>query len=105
MNSGKVTVCEELSNLGNGDGHPTCCGKKIVVDTYPDRSRMQHLILFDMETRNVVELLEVFHGLKYMYETRCDMHPRFASDGSGVYFDSVYGGTRALCKVQLKGYN
>lgn len=102
VNSGKVTLCEELSNLGNGDGHPTCCEKKIVVDTYPDRSRMQHLILYDMEKKTVTELLEAFHGLKYMYETRCDMHPRFAPDGSGVYFDSVYMGNRALCKIELK---
>lgn len=102
VNSGKVTLCEELSNLGNGDGHPTCCGKKIVVDTYPDRSRMQHLILFDMEKKTVTELMEAFHGLKYMYETRCDMHPRFTPDGSRVYFDSVYAGKRALCKINLK---
>ena len=105
VKTGKVRICEELSNLGNGDGHPTCYGKKIVVDTYPDRSRMQHMIMFDLEKKTVIELLEVFHGLEYMYETRCDMHPRFAADGSGVYFDSVCKGKRALCRIQLKGNN
>ena len=105
VNTGKVSSCNELTQLGNGDGHPTCFGKKIVVDTYPDKSRMQHLMLLDMENNNVVELLEVFHGLKYMYETRCDMHPRFASDGKSVYFDSVYMGKRTLCKVCLKDNN
>lgn len=102
VNSGKVTLCEDLSNLGNGDGHPTCCGNMIVVDTYPDKSRMQHLILYDRDKKSVVELLEAFHGLKYMYETRCDMHPRFAPDGKCVYFDSVYSGKRALCMINLK---
>ena len=102
VNTGKVKLCEELSNLGNGDGHPTCYRNKIVVDTYPDKSRMQHLILYDMEKKSVVELLEAFHGLKYMYETRCDMHPRFAPDGKSVYFDSVYAGKRALCKINIK---
>lgn len=101
VNTGEVTLCEELTMLGNGDGHPSCYGNKIVVDTYPDKSRMQHLVMFDNEKKSVVELLEIFHGLKYMYETRCDLHPRFAVDGNGVFFDSVYKDKRTLCFIEI----
>lgn len=102
VNTGMFTECSELTSLNSGDGHPTCYGSKIVVDTYPDKSRMQHLYLYDHQTKAVEELLQVYQSVKYMYETRCDMHPRFSSNGKRIYFDSVYKGLRQLCYVDLK---
>lgn len=102
VTTGRFTECEPLTNLNSGDGHPTCFGDKIVIDTYPDKSRMQHLYLYNRQTNEVEELLQVYQGVKYMYETRCDMHPRFSHDGKRVYFDSVYKGLRQLCYVDLK---
>lgn len=101
VKTGKIVPCEALNSLRNGDGHPSYYDGKIVVDTYPDKSRMQHLMILDIETQKVIQIAEVFQSVRYMNETRCDMHPRFGYNGKSVYFDSVYSGKRTLNKVFL----
>jgi hypothetical protein len=101
VRTGKGETLECLNNLQFGDGHPTFCDGKVIVDTYPDKSRMQHLMMIDLKTHEVKQLLEVYQSVRYMNETRCDMHPRFTHDGRAVYFDSVYSGKRTLCKLNL----
>lgn len=101
VKSREVIPCDALNNLHYGDGHPTHFDGKIVVDTYPDKSRMQHLMILDLKTQKVQEIVEVFQSVKYMNQTRCDMHPRFGLHGNCVYFDSVYAGKRTLNKVSL----
>ena len=102
VNTGDISACDVLNNLNYGDGHPTYCNGNIIVDTYPDKSRMQHLMMLNIETSRINQILEVFQSVKYTNETRCDMHPRFSPDGSCVYFDSVYSGKRQLCYIKLK---
>lgn len=84
-----------------GDGHPHVVGDWFVTDTYPDKSRMQHLILCNWKTGEVKELGEFFHGFKYSGETRCDLHPRFSPDGKYIFFDSVFTGKRQLYRMEL----
>jgi hypothetical protein len=86
---------------GYGDGHPHVYDDWVVTDTYPDKSRMQHLLLFNWKTGQVVELGRFFHGFKYTGESRCDLHPRFAADGDAIYFDSVFSGRRRLYRMPL----
>jgi hypothetical protein len=84
-----------------GDGHPHVHGDWFVTDTYPDKARMQHLILVNWKTGEVKELGEFFHGFKYVGETRCDLHPRFSPDGRAIFFDSVFSGKRQLYKIVI----
>jgi len=84
-----------------GDGHPHVWGDWFVTDTYPDKSRMQHLILGNFKTGEVREIGEFFHGFEYDGESRCDLHPRFSLDGKSVFFDSVFSGKRQLYKMDL----
>jgi len=84
-----------------GDGHPHVFGEWFITDTYPDKARMQHLILVNWKTGEIKELGEFVHGLKYSGETRCDLHPRFSSDGKSIFFDSVFSGKRRLYKMNL----
>jgi hypothetical protein len=91
---------------GYGDGHPHVSrirdnGDWFVTDTYPDKARMQHLLLCNWKTGEVKELGQFFHGFKYSGETRCDLHPRFSCDGKSVFFDSVFSGKRCLYKIDL----
>ncbi|TWI76905.1 hypothetical protein LZ24_00527 [Desulfobotulus alkaliphilus] len=98
----------KFSHFGNGvldkygDGHPHVHGDWFVTDTYPDKARMQRLILANWKTGEVKELGEFFHGFKYDGETRCDLHPRFSPDGKSIYFDSVFDGKRRLYKLDLE---
>ena len=97
--SGSFTHFPALDGLG--DGHPNVHGDWFVVDTYPDKARMQHLNLVNWKTGEVKKLGEFFHGFKYHGETRCDLHPRFSACGKKVYFDSVFSGKRKLYAMEL----
>lgn len=98
---GTFTPCEPLNDLAYGDGHPSCHDDLIVVDSYPDKSRMQHLTLYNIKTQKITPLLEVFQSVGFQGESRCDLHPRFSMDGRRIYFDSVFGGSRRLCYIDL----
>lgn len=101
------TVSSEVRQLdcsgleGLGDGHPHVVGDWFVTDTYPDKARMQHLMLGNWRTGEVRELGQFFHGFEYEGESRCDLHPRLTPDGKGVYFDSVFSGERRLYRLDL----
>jgi hypothetical protein len=85
-----------------GDGHPNVKGDWFVTDTYPDKARMQHLLLCNLKTEEVFELGQFFHGFQYKGETRCDLHPRFSFDGKSIFFDSVFTGERHLYQMDIK---
>ncbi len=101
INSGEIKSCQGLNSLNNGDGHPTVYKEWIAVDSYPDKSRMQHLTLYNYKTKDLIPILEVFQPLKYQAETRCDMHPRFSQDGKYIFFDTVFTGKRRLAYIDV----
>lgn len=101
INTGEITACDKLNTLDNGDGHPSCYKDWIVIDSYPDKSRMQHLTLYNYKTHVIIPLLELFHPLKNQGESRCDLHPRFSPDGCRIYFDTLYTGTRRLTYIDV----
>ena len=102
VKTGEVEVCEELTRIHPKDGHPTVHGDWVVVDSYPNLSRMQELVAFNLKTNKHIKLLEVFHDLKHKGFDRCDLHPRFSEDGKRVYFDTIYTGKRQLCYIDVR---
>lgn len=99
--TGSFTRLSGDNTGGLGDGHPNVCGKKFVTDTYPDKARMQHLLLADLETGDFEELGLFFHGFSFDGQTRCDLHPRFSADCRSIFFDSVFSGKRKLYRMDL----
>jgi len=86
----------------HGDGHPSVHGTRMIFDSYPDRSRMKYLYLYDIENDDLYELGEFFESLDFFEETRCDLHPKWGDAGSSVFIDSVHSGKRKLYKIQLE---
>lgn len=84
-----------------GDGHPHVHKNWFITDTYPDKSRMQHLLKGDFATGEVVELGEFYQSFAFGGETRCDLHPRISPDGTRLFFDSVFSGKRKLYMLDL----
>lgn len=84
-----------------GDGHPHVVGDWFITDTYPDKARMQYLLLCNWRTGEVKQIGEFFHGFNFSGETRCDLHPRLSEDGKTVFFDSVFSGKRQLYSMEL----
>lgn len=95
-NFSHLDVCQGL-----GDGHPSCSGNLVVTDSYPNKSRMQDLVLFDHENLKEQHLGSFFHSFKFSDESRCDLHPRFSKNGKHIYFDSVFEGRRKLYRISL----
>ena len=86
------------------DGHPSLSPdrKHIVTDTYPDKSRKQHIYLCDLSTQEVVKLASVFAPFKYDNDNRCDLHPRFNRDGQKICFDATFEGNRNIYEIILE---
>ena len=98
-----VKFHDKLTSTHPKDGHPTYYNKWVVIDSYPDLSRMQSLIAYNIETQAIINIGEFFHDLKHKGITRCDLHPRFSDDGKSIYIDTIYLGKRQLCKINLNG--
>ena len=99
--SGSFAAFEHEKLSSYGDGHPYVGGDWFVTDTYPDKARMQHLLLCNWKTGDVRELGEFYHGFEYSGESRCDLHPRLSPDGRSVFFDSVFSGKRHLYRMEI----
>jgi hypothetical protein len=102
VKSGIVQEHAKLTIAHPKDGHPTVYKKWICIDSYPSLSRMQSLILYNYETCEIINLLEIFHDIVHTAETRCDLHPRFSDDGKKIYIDSIYSGKRRLYRLNIK---
>lgn len=79
-----------------GDGHPSYSPDRrwIVTDTYPDKARMRHLLLFDNQKEEVVRVGSFFSPWRYDRARRCDLHPRWSHDGRLLSVDSAHEGVR-----------
>jgi len=78
------------------DGHPSFSpdGRWLLTDTYPDERGMSSLLLFDLKSKQLIELGVFFQPFKFYGELRCDLHPRWSLDGKFVSFDSCHSGRR-----------
>lgn len=95
-----VTIGDECFN---SDGHPTYSrdGRWILTDTYPDKFRIAHLILYDTVEKKPYALAKLHAPFKYDGDVRCDLHPRWNRDDSMISFDSTHIGIRSLCTIKL----
>jgi hypothetical protein len=87
--------------LGLGDGHPSVCNDLMAFDSYPDRSRMKKLFIYNLKNDTLDEIGEFFEPMKYFGETRCDLHPKWNYDGSKIFIDSVHEGKRNFYEINL----
>ena len=88
-----------------GDGHPNIYNDLLLFDTYPNKSRMRGLYLFNLSSHKVDKLGDFFEAFRYYGETRCDLHPRWTHDGKQIFFDAVFEGKRHLYMLTLGDKN
>ena len=90
-------------NILKEDGHPSFYsnGRYMITDTYPDKSRMSKLLMFDLLNEELITLGEFYSPLKYNGELRCDLHPRSVNNAEKITFDSVYSGLRQQYSIDI----
>jgi hypothetical protein len=70
--------------------------KWILNDTYPDKNRMQWLMLYKVATGRRYDLNQ-FHSPKaFVGPYRCDLHPRWNRDGTQVCIDGCHDAQRQV---------
>lgn len=90
------------SKLLTSDGHPTVIENKwLLTDTYPDRARISHLLLYNLNSHKLIKLGEFQTPLKFWGTTRCDLHPKYSPDSKSVFFESAHTGQRCLYQMDI----
>lgn len=73
----------------------------ILTDTYPDAQSKRTLLIYDTETGRRADLGRFLSPRRYSGEIRCDLHPRWNRDGTGVCFDSLHEGERQMYVIDI----
>lgn len=94
-----------LDNLSSeGDGHPSFSpdGSWLITDTYPNRQRLQSVILTQSDhLKEGKKVAKVFAPFKYDNDVRCDLHPRWDRKSKKVCIDATHEGKRAMYALDL----
>ena len=97
------TVSLFSDKLPKIDGHPSFSPNKrwLVIDTYPDSTRMSFLYLYDV-TKDVIHELCKFHQpFRYRGQKRIDLHPKWSPSGAEIIFESGHNGKRGLYTMSI----
>lgn len=95
-------LTDHVTVIGDGvltvDGHCTYspCGNWILTDTYPDKERMQTLILYRVADGKRVDVGHFYQEQPSDIQLRCDLHPRWSRSGKQVCIDSRWSGQRQM---------
>jgi len=101
------TRTDEIALVGDGvltqDGHCSYSPdrKWILNDTYPDKERLQTLMLYKPATGRRYDLNRFHSRKEYTGPVRCDLHPRWDRSGTQVCFDGSHGPTRQVYVVDV----
>lgn len=75
--------------------------KWVLVDTYPDKERRQHLMLYRPADNRLIEIGAYQANPALSGASRCDLHPRWNRDGTQVCFDGSHEPTRQMYVVDV----
>jgi hypothetical protein len=103
VNTGKSRVVGMGSLDVYGDGHVSLSPDRqwVVTDSYPDRARIQHLLLYHLSTDEPIEVGRFFAPWRFTGAVRCDLHPRWSPDGQWLCVDSAHTGTRMTYMLHI----
>ena len=89
-------------NEDNTDGHCTIVQDgTMLTDTYPDECGFQRL--YTRDTQGQIEtLVEIHSPAKFIFDLRCDLHPRGTNEPGTYTFDSAVAGRRATYMIARK---
>jgi hypothetical protein len=95
----KVLGAEVLTQDGHCSYSPD--RKWVLNDTYPDKDRMQTLMLFRPSTGRRYDLNRFHSPKEFAGPWRCDLHPRWDRTGTRVCFDGSHDPARQVYVVDV----
>lgn len=96
----RETIAKEILTV---DGHPSYSpdGNYIITDTYPNFKRKQDVYLIRVADERVKKLGSIYSNVKYINETRCDLHPRWNYNSQEICFDGSKGKRRQVYTLKV----
>lgn len=103
VTTGERQVMGEGSLDVYGDGHPSVSPDRrwVMTDSYPDRARQRHLLLYQRETGRRVDVGRFFAPWNFDGALRCDLHPRWSPNGRAICIDSAHTGARMTYVIDV----
>ncbi|WP_286735604.1 MULTISPECIES: hypothetical protein [Sphingobacterium] len=98
----EIKAIDGMNDNKVGDGHPSANKNFIVFDSYPDKSRLQSIFLFNKSKNTCDKLASFYQSIEFKGPSRCDLHPRFSSKDKIIFFDSVFNGARNQYYIKIK---
>ena len=94
-------ILSGFDNIYTSDGHPQYnkYNKLVLIDTYPNRFRRQHLSVLDYKKMIKYDIGSFYSPLKYRNLYRCDLHPRWDRKGTKICVDLVNNKTRSMAII------
>lgn len=85
-------------------GHPSYSpdGKRLLVDTYPNRWGRQQLEVYTLNGEYMEEIGSFYSPVKFSGAEKCDLHPRWCRTGNFICIDSAFNSRRAMYVIGLK---
>lgn len=86
------------------DGHCSWSPDRrwVLNDTYPDKQRMQTLMLYHPQTNRRIDIGRFYQPPEIYHKPyRCDLHPRWNRDGTQVCIDSTHEGSRQMYVIDV----
>ncbi|MBD2863541.1 TolB family protein [Paenibacillus oceani] len=75
---------------------------RMLYDSYPDKSGMRHLYMYDLNLGRGKELGSYYSPPHIAGDIRCDLHPRWNRTGTAISFDSAHEGRRRVYVMDLR---
>lgn len=80
------------------DGHPSSINNDLFVsDTYPNKSRVISLMLFNKN--EILKKINLFSPFNYDNDIRCDLHPKLSFDKKIIFIDSSHSGRKNMYSI------
>jgi hypothetical protein len=75
--------------------------KYLLADTYPNNN-VQYLSLTRVADKKMVIIGRFYHSKRQRRDWRCDLHPRWSSDGKYISIDTIHYGKRKVLILDAK---
>lgn len=91
-------------NILKGDGHPSLHSKHswMLSDTLVNHLSERNLYIYHLEKNKKIDLASFFSPPHLQQEIRCDLHPRWSSNGQKVIVDTAHLGYRSMATIDIK---
>jgi len=102
VESGVQTVIDAAFFPQDGHCSTSPDGQWLLYDSYP-RQGYRYLYLYDLKQKRGITLGGLLDLPVPVIDIRCDLHPRWNRQGTGISFDGTFEGFRGIYTVDLRG--